>query len=239
MPAGARVLVYHPDWSRGRRIADTLGRAGLSTYHTSSPANCLEHLRYGSWDVGVVGSADADAAYVSRRVLLEEIGTPLVLLEDRSGALLADPQLVDAVVSAASSSPNGRRRGEALTLGPLLVDPARQDVYVDGRASQLPRGHFKLLYLLALASPDPVDRKTLCLRLGLDPDRDSLRRIDVAVARIRKRLHNLVDTRCITTLHGIGYAFGFPDVTAAGNHRSPATDTTRQPSRSPCTEEVT
>jgi DNA-binding winged helix-turn-helix (wHTH) protein len=94
----------------------------------------------------------------------------------------------------------------AIAVGDLLIDPARHDACFAGRALDLPRAEFRLLYLLA-SHQGPVHRDELALQLGAEFGDTGSRRIDLLVCRVRRKLMEHTGREFIATERGYGYVF--------------------------------
>jgi DNA-binding response OmpR family regulator len=155
----------------------------------------------------------------------EGIGTPIVVVSargtehDRVHALelgaddyLVKPfsmkELVARVKAAARRGVRAQdqRRGEAIEIEELRIDPREVQAYVDGESAHLTPTEFRLLYTLALdpgrvATRDELLQKIWGRRAG---HRD--RTVDVYVRRLRDKIdrrssrHDFIHTR-----YGVGY----------------------------------
>lgn len=105
-----------------------------------------------------------------------------------------------------------RSTSVAVRLGTLELDYARKSLRLDGKEyPHLTPKEFGLLYELARASPDPVDRAELYASVwGMEPPSDaSLKTVEVHVRRIRLKLGWRSD-RWLTAVHGRGYCLTPP-----------------------------
>jgi DNA-binding response OmpR family regulator len=102
--------------------------------------------------------------------------------------------------------PADDRRGDAIEIEELRIDPREVQAFVDGRSAELTPTEFKLLYTLALdrgrvVTPDELLQKVWGRR---ETHRD--RTVDVFVRRLRQKIdraasgHSFIQTR-----FGVGY----------------------------------
>jgi two-component system phosphate regulon response regulator PhoB len=92
---------------------------------------------------------------------------------------------------------------EALTVGPITVDPARHRVTVAGRAVRLTSVEFKLLSMLMLRRGRVQARDRLLNEVWGYESLIDTRTVDTHVRRLRKKLGKAADT--IETVRGFGY----------------------------------
>lgn len=95
--------------------------------------------------------------------------------------------------------------GEALSYGPLNIDPARHEVSVDGRPIKVGLAEFKLLSFL-IGHPERVyTRSQLLDSVWGDHVFIEERTVDVHVLRLRKALAPAGVQHLVQTVRGIGY----------------------------------
>jgi len=95
--------------------------------------------------------------------------------------------------------------GEALSYGPLTIDPARHEVSVDGKAVKVGLAEFKLLSFL-IGHPELVfTRSQLLDSVWGDHVFIEERTVDVHVLRLRKALAPAGVQHLVQTVRGIGY----------------------------------
>jgi len=97
---------------------------------------------------------------------------------------------------------------EAITVGPLRVDPARRQVQREGRSIDLTPHEFDVLYLLA-ANPGIVfSREMLLERVWTADIHVTERSVDTLVKRLRQKIEaDSADPELILTVWGSGYKF--------------------------------
>ncbi len=103
--------------------------------------------------------------------------------------------------------------GEALSYGPLTIDPARHEVAVDGRPVKMGMAEFKLLRYL-VGHPERVfSRGQLLDSVWGDHVFIEERTVDVHVLRLRKALAAVGAQGLVQTVRGLGYR-----LSARGEH---------------------
>jgi two-component system phosphate regulon response regulator PhoB len=95
--------------------------------------------------------------------------------------------------------------GEALTYGPLSVDPARHEVRVDGRVLKMGLAEFKLLKFLVGHAERVFSRSQLLDSVWGDHVFIEERTVDVHVLRLRKALAPVNAQHLVQTVRGLGY----------------------------------
>jgi len=92
---------------------------------------------------------------------------------------------------------------EVLSFGPILVDPQRHSVEIDGEPIDLTPTEFRLLVAILAARGRVLNRNQLIDQaLGMDAVVTD-RTIDVHMAALRRKLGKARD--CIATVRGVGY----------------------------------
>jgi len=103
--------------------------------------------------------------------------------------------------------------GEALSYGPLTIDPARHEVAVEGRPVKMGMAEFKLLKYL-VGHPERVfSRGQLLDSVWGDHVFIEERTVDVHVLRLRKALAAVGAQGLVQTVRGLGYR-----LSARGEH---------------------
>jgi DNA-binding response OmpR family regulator len=105
---------------------------------------------------------------------------------------------------AGTPAPSGD--GRPVRLGPLVVDPARRNVSVDGRHVELTAREFDLLHLLASHPGIVFSRESLLQRVWRGDTFVTARNIDTLVKRLRQKVEaNPSEPALILTVWGTGY----------------------------------
>src|ERR687893_1007974 len=223
----AKVLIVEDDDVIAQGMSRQLEAAGFSPVWVADGKQALSRLRFEQPDVvvldlmlpGLDGWAFIEAARA------EAIGTPIVVVSargtehDRVHALeigaddyLVKPfsmkELVARVRVAARRGvrPEAERRGEAIELEELRIDPRDVQAYVDGSNADLTPTEFRLLYTLALERGRVVTRDELLQKLWGRRQTHRDRTVDVFVRKVRDKIDAL-DARntYIQTRYGVGY----------------------------------
>jgi DNA-binding response OmpR family regulator len=94
----------------------------------------------------------------------------------------------------------------AVRLGPVIVDPARRSVTVDGRAIELTALEFDLLYLLASHPGIVFSREALVSRVWRSDTHVTERSVDTLIKRLRRKIERDPTTpERLLTVWGAGY----------------------------------
>lgn len=99
---------------------------------------------------------------------------------------------------------------EALTVGPLVLDPRRHEVTLEGDLVELTRTEFQILQLLMLNQGIVLERSVMYERIwGYDFDGSS-RSLDVHIGYLRRKLEATGADRMIETVRGVGFVLRAP-----------------------------
>ena len=105
---------------------------------------------------------------------------------------------------------------DRIVVGPVMLDCARRELFVDGAEIRVPRREFDIAELLMREAGRVVSRDSMMRALwGSGRDTKSL---DVQVGRLRSRLATAEGQRRIVTVRGVGYRFlvdGDPELVSA------------------------
>jgi DNA-binding response OmpR family regulator len=96
--------------------------------------------------------------------------------------------------------------GEAVSVGPVFIDPARRQVTVDGEPAHLTPTEFDLLVLLAGRPGVVFTREQLLAEVWGWRDGSGQRTVDSHVRGLRRKL----GAGLVRTVHGVGYALEAP-----------------------------
>ena len=223
----SKVLIVEDDDVIAEGIARHLEGAGFSPVRVADGKQALARLRFEQPDVCVLDlmlpGLDGWAFIETART--EAIGTPIIVVSargtehDRVHALeigaddyLVKPfsmkELVARVQAAArrGSQPAQEKRGEAIELEELRIDPREVQAYVDGQSAELTPTEFKLIYTLALEPGRVSTRDELLQKIWGRRETHRDRTVDVFVGRLRDKIDRRASTHTfIQTRYGVGY----------------------------------
>jgi len=102
--------------------------------------------------------------------------------------------------------PEQARRGEAIEIEELRVDPREVQAYVNGESAGLTPTEFRLLYVLAVEAGRVVTRDELLQRIWGRRETHRDRTVDVFVRKLREKIDKRSsDHTFIQTRYGVGY----------------------------------
>ncbi|HEV2713082.1 MAG TPA: response regulator transcription factor [Gaiellaceae bacterium] len=223
----AKVLIVEDDEVIAEGMARHLAAAGFDPLRVTNGTQGLARLRFERPDVCVVDLMlpGTDGWRLIESAREEGIGTPIVVVSargtehDRVHALeigaddfLVKPfsmkELVARVQATArrGTRPEQARRGEAIEIEGLRIDPREVQAYVDGTSADLTPTEFRLLYVLAVEAGRVVTRDELLQRIWGRRETHRDRTVDVFVRKLREKIdkrstnHTFIQTR-----YGVGY----------------------------------
>jgi DNA-binding response OmpR family regulator len=222
-----RVLIVEDDDVVARAMAQHLDAAGFDPLVVARGELGLARLRYEQPDVCVLDLMlpELDGWRLIETARAEGIGTPIVVVSargtehDRVHALeigaddyLVKPfsmkELVARVGAAARRGvrPQEERRGDAIEIEELRIDPREVQAYVDGANAGLTPTEFKLLYTLALDRGRVVSRDELLQKVWGRRETHRDRTVDVFVRRLRRKVDDAASAHTfVQTRFGVGY----------------------------------
>ncbi len=225
--AVAKILIVEDDNVIADGMAKHLTAAGFDPIVVGRGELGLARLRFENPDVCVLDLMlpELDGWKLIETARAEGIGTPIVVVSargtehDRVHALeigaddyLVKPfsmrELVARVGAAARRGvrPQEERRGEAIEIEELRIDPREVQAFVDGRSADLTPTEFKLLYTLALDRGRVVTRDELLQKVWGRRETHRDRTVDVFVRRLRQKVdRNASQHSFIQTRFGVGY----------------------------------
>jgi DNA-binding response OmpR family regulator len=223
----AKVLIVEDDEVIAEGMARHLATAGFEPIRVSNGTQGLAKLRFERPDVCIVDLMlpGTDGWRLIESAREDGIGTPIVVVSargtehDRVHALeigaddfLVKPfsmkELVARVQATArrGTRPEQARRGEAIEIEELRIDPREVQAYVHGESASLTPTEFRLLYALALEGGRVVTRDELLQRIWGRRETHRDRTVDVFVRKLREKIdkraakHTFIQTR-----YGVGY----------------------------------
>jgi DNA-binding response OmpR family regulator len=186
------------------------GEAGLAAANRLHPAACV-------LDIALPG---IDGVEVCRRLRAAHDWTPVIFLTARDDEvdrivgleLGADdyvtkpfsPRELVARVRAVLRRTAGAPEGRPYTVGPVMLDPGRRSVSVDGVPVQLTSTEFDLLAHLMGRPGRVFTREELLSAVWGYATHSGTRTVDVHVAQVRAKLGD--GATVIRTYRGVGYA---------------------------------
>ena len=223
----AKVLIIEDDDVIARGMARHLESAGFDAVGVANGETGLARLRFERPDVCVLDLMlpGIDGWRVIEQARSEGIGTPIIVVSargtehDRVHALEigADDYLVKpfslkeltARVRAAARrgvSEAEPRRGDAIVIEELRLDPDNVQAFVDGESAELTPTEFRLVYTLAREQGRVLTRDELLQRVWGRRASHRDRTVDVFVRKLREKIdrqaprHTFIHTR-----YGVGY----------------------------------
>ena len=205
----AKILIVEDDNVIADGMAKHLMAAGFDPIVVGRGELGLARLRFENPDVCVLDLMlpELDGWKLIETARAEGIGTPIVVVSargtehDRVHALeigaddyLVKPfsmrELVARVGAAARRGvrPQEERRGEAIEIEELRIDPREVQAFVDGKSADLTPTEFKLLYTLALDRGRVVTRDELLQKVWGRRETHRDRTVDVFVRRLRQKI---------------------------------------------------
>jgi DNA-binding response OmpR family regulator len=223
----AKVLIVEDDEVIADSMARHLTSAGFEPVRVTNGTQGLARLRFEQPDVCIVDLMipGTDGWRLIETAREEGIGTPILVVSargtehDRVHALeigaddfLVKPfsmkELVARVQATArrGTRPEQERRGEAIEIEGLRIDPAEVQAYVNGENAELTPTEFRLLYVLALEAGRVVTRDELLQRIWGRRETHRDRTVDVFVRKLREKVDKRSSTHTfIQTRYGVGY----------------------------------
>jgi two-component system alkaline phosphatase synthesis response regulator PhoP len=223
----AKVLIVEDDAVIANGMARHLDAAGFDPLVVGRGELGLARLRFENPDVCVLDLMlpELDGWKLIETARAEGIGTPIVVVSargtehDRVHALeigaddyLVKPfsmrELVARVAAAARRGvrPAEERRGDAIEIEELRIDPREVQAFVDGHSAELTPTEFKLLYTLALDRGRVVTRDELLQKVWGRRETHRDRTVDVFVRRLRQKIDRVAPRHSfIQTRFGVGY----------------------------------
>lgn len=227
-----RILIVEDDQKLAALIGDFLASQGLAVDIEADGASAAERILADQPSLVVLDLMlpGEDGLTVCRRVRAAGFNRPILILTARSDdqdhiqglELGADdyvnkpvrPQVLLARIRALL-----RRTGDEdqptpkrLQFGPLVVDHARREAWLNGELIDLTGAEFDLLWLLASNAGRILSREETFVALrGIEYDGQD-RSIDVRISRIRPKIGDDPEMpRIIKTVRSKGYLFVAPE----------------------------
>jgi two-component system response regulator MprA len=226
--AKARVLVVEDDRSVRESVVLALSLEGYEVESVNDGEQALVSVERGLPDVIVldVMMPVLDGLTVCRRLRARKLTVPVLMLtarheiSDRVSGLdagaddyLVKPFSLDellarlrALLRRTSASGNE----DVLTVGDLVLDPARRTAVRGGQPLELTKTEFDLLELLMLNAGIVLERDAIYDRIwGFDFETSS-RSLDVYIGYLRRKTEADGGPRIVHTVRGVGYSVREP-----------------------------
>jgi two-component system response regulator RegX3 len=237
-PRKRSVLLVEDEQSIVEPLAAALAREGFETSVAASAAEALDLAGRMSPDVVLLDLMLPDGSgYDVCRELRRSSKVPIIMLTARGEEadrivgleLGADDYVVKpfsarelvarmrAVLRRTEDEPAREPDGE-LQAGPIMVDPARRQATVEGRALELSRKEFDLLELLAREAGRVVTRERLIEEVWDTTWFGSTKTLDVHVSALRRKLgDDPASPRYLHTVRGVGFRLAGDDEVDGGS----------------------
>jgi two-component system response regulator PrrA len=221
---GQRVLIVDDDDALRRSLGRNLRLEGFLVTDARDGGTALENARAQPPDAIVldVTMPGIDGVDVTRRLRAAGDDVPILILSARDGVderivgleAGADDYLVKPFIPrelVARLRALLRRRPEpaqrtASVVGPLRIEPERQQVFLDGREVTLTKREFGLLTALATRPGVVFSRSELLDHVWGYPDDVHTNVVDVFIGYLRRKLEAEGEPRMIHTVRGRGFA---------------------------------
>ena len=224
-----RVLLIEDDKSMAQNIKMILTKEGMVVDVSNYGEEGTEYSRLYDFDIIILdlGLPDMDGLDVLKKIRLEKISTPVLIL---SGTNTSDKK-VQGLVSGADdylTKPFDKselvarikaivRRSQGhsksiLNVGKLEINLDSKTVCVDGDIVHLTGKEFQILELLALKQGTTLNKEQFLNHLYGGMDEPELKIIDVFICKLRKKLKKATGgDDYIGTIWGRGYLLQAPD----------------------------
>lgn len=217
-----RILLVEDNSRLSELIVAELERAGMGVDRFGTAREAAAALSAIRYDVAILdlGLPDGDGIDVLRGARREGVHTPILILTARDGLkdrvhglnagaddYLLKPFAMEELVARTNALMRrpGGALGVTLTLGNVRFDSVAREMRIGERVVLAPRRELDVLEQLMRRAGRVVSKPWLTDALyGLE-DEGSSNSIEVAVHRLRKRLHGEGATVRIHTLRGVGY----------------------------------
>jgi len=214
------VLVVEDDALLAAGLRSALRRADYKVSHVGDGRSAQATLA--AYDVDLVildlGLPDMDGLEVLRVLRSRKLAVPVLVLTARDGM---DQQVaaLDAGADDYMEKPFDLRELQArvrallrrshtdarqtLVLGPLVLDPFRRELQIDGVVQDLPAREYEVLEALLLTAPRVASKLRLAQRLATNGDEIGDNAVEVYIHRLRRRFQDCGVS--IRTVRSVGY----------------------------------
>ncbi len=225
----ARVLVVDDEPGVRRALERGLRAEGMQVVTASDGPSGLRAALTGSFDAVLLDIMlpGLSGYRVLERLRAAGVATPVLLVSAKDGEidqadgldLGADGYLVKpfsfvvlvAQLRAVLRRHADQRREAVLTLGDLVVDPARRRVSWAGRPIQLSPREFAVLTALARRAGSVMSKDELLRAAWGDEQAASRNAVEVYIGYLRRKLDAVGAGAVLQTVRGYGYSVGAQD----------------------------
>ena len=219
----ARLLLVEDDEAIAAPLARALARDGHAVDAVSTGEAALDRFRHGGLDLVIldVGLPGIDGVEVCRQIRRTAPDLPVVMLTARSEELdtvlgldagaddyVTKPFRLAELLARVRANLRRAPEGDELVEGPVRIDIAARQVWVDGCEMALSPKEFDLLALLMRRAGTVVTREQIMEEVWDEHWFGSTKTLDVHVSWLRRKLDDdPAEPRCITTIRGVGFRF--------------------------------
>ncbi len=214
------ILIVEDDQDISRLISLELEEAGFSVSACDTGMRGLAAVREGDPDLIVLdlGLPDLNGAEIARRVrktsetpiiiltAADDVETKVDLLNSGADDYLAKPFHAEELIARVRVQLRHRSAGAAQTIGDMVLDPARRQLFWDDQEVRLSPREFDLLVYLCNAPGRVYSRHEIEHNVWGEDLPPSSNVVDVHIANIRSKLRDAGGYGLIRTVRGIGYA---------------------------------
>lgn len=231
-----RILFVNGDFLAGSELRATLKRVRgtVDQANTANEGFELAHLHDYDAIVLEMVLSDMDGLEVIERMRAAHVTQPILAVAANAsndvivrafslGAddFLAKPYDLDELVArlqAIVRRTRGRSNGKIyLRAGPLQMDIAAHEVWVNGEPLRLTGTEFAILELLMSRQGSTLTKEAIIEHLYGGIDEPQIKIIDVFICKLRKKLSRLGVGHMVGTVWGRGYGLHQPETAASWN----------------------
>jgi DNA-binding response OmpR family regulator len=227
------VLLVDDDTEIAALIASLLAKNAISTCHVETIASARESLAYEKYDALILDIMLADGSGLDfcRELQSTLSKIPVLMLSARGDTFdrvlgleigaddyVAKPfepmEFVARVRALLRRANRDETRSARRSFGHMQIELLARQVTLNSQKLDLTTAEYKLLLTLTDAPAVAMSRDALSRSIQPSGYMPSDRSVDVQIARLRKKLHDVDATHdWITTVRGEGYVFTLPPQT--------------------------